>query len=632
MVKKPAIEQMEMAEQAEMGIGPQNCSIDDRIQCVENEANENTHDQQMSEREIREEESVVIYECDDDGEVQYPNNYCSRGVRRIQSSMHTFLDEYNRPLKIGLNVTLLVLYSVYFSCAMYNSFEKARALLAMTVFVVVCFIYVYIRDRFGHAVNAGICQPLSTFFDKHWNRVKWVTAIVILMLILVWIIIDTSKNPSNMMSFVGLVAILIFSFLFSKHPDKIRWRPVIWGLVLQVILALVILRTWWGFSAFRFLGEQMSAFVDYTEAGSRFVFGELWYHHAFAFKILPLVLFFGSIIAVLYHIGLIQIIIAKLAWLLQFTMHTSASESLATACAIFLSNSETQLMIGPYISVMSVSELHAVATAGYTTVSGSILGAGVSLGINASYMITASVMSAPAALAVSKIFYPEVEKSPSSTTSNTAKISLPKYSNVIDATVGGAMAAVPVAVYMGGTFLVVLALLDFMNAFLSWTGGMVGYPALSFEIICAWGFMPIAYLMGVDWEDCFVVGELIGMKIVTSVLVSYKKLAVILNNRKLGLEPTISPRSEVIVTYALSGFSHIAGIGMTMAAMIAIAPERSKDISAVVVRAMIAGNAANFLTASIAGILYEGEDMPAMVNSTVVSILDENSTAMYSTM
>ncbi|XP_070574771.1 solute carrier family 28 member 3-like isoform X2 [Ptychodera flava] len=433
--------------------------------------------------------SKITINEDDDGEagedtngddIEFPDNCFSRCIARIQSRIHGFLDKYNRQLKIGLYSLLLLLYVIYISYAMYYSFKNAIALFSMTVFVVMCVTYVYIRDKFGHRINEVMCKPITKFCNKHWNIIRWASAIVTLALIVVWIIVDTSKNPANMMSFVGLFVILLFCFLFAKYPDKIRWRPVIWGLVLQVILALLILRTWWGFSAFRFLGEQMTIFVDYVEAGCEFVFGKLWYNHYVAFKILPLVLYFGSVIAVLYHIGLIQLVIAKLAWILQFTMHTSASESLATACAMFLSMAETQLMIGPYLSDLSMSELHAVATAGYSTIAGSVLASGIAFGINPSYMITASVMSAPAALAISKIFYPEVEKSPAKSR-KTAKPRLPEYQNAIDAIAGGAMAAVPIAVNIGGTFIVFLALLEFLNAFLSWAGGMVGYPALSFE-------------------------------------------------------------------------------------------------------------------------------------------------------
>ncbi|XP_070575265.1 solute carrier family 28 member 3-like [Ptychodera flava] len=560
-------------------------------------------------------EKIDIADDDGDDLEDDTDNCFTRGVERVQAAVYGFFNKYKRQLKIGIVVIVLILYAIYFCYALYYNFEEAVALLVITVFVVFCFAYAYMRDNFGSRIHSAICMPLTAFADKHWNVIRWVSGLVIVTLVIIWIIVDTSKNPSNMMSFVGLITIVVFCFVFSKHPSKVRWRPVIWGLILQIILALLILRTNWGFEAFRSLGNKVNTFINYVEAGSEFVFGELWHNHYFVFKVLPIMIFLSSVISCLYYVGLIQLIIGKLAWFLQFTMHTSASESLNAAGNVFLSMSESPLLVAPYIKTMTKSELHAVATGGYATIAGSIMGAAIAFGLSPSYLITASVMSAPAALAIAKLFYPETEKSRADDVRD-VKINIGKYRNIIDALSGGAMSAIPLAVNIAANFIVFLAVLEFLNAMLSWAGGLVGYPDLSFELICAWVFMPLAYLMGVDWEDCFVVGELLGMKIVTSVTVSFKKLAIILENRELGLEPTISARSEVIVTYALCGFSHLCGIGITLGALLGIAPERRDDISSIVVRAMLAGNAANFLTACIAGILYEGDAVPTLVNAT----------------
>ncbi|XP_077982817.1 solute carrier family 28 member 3-like [Glandiceps talaboti] len=548
-----------------------------------------------------------------------PDNCCTRGIERVQTAIYGFLARYKRHIKIGFYALLLMAYTIYFIYALYYDFEGAIALFALTLFVVFCVTYSFIMKRFGDRLDDVICSPVMRLVDKYWNIIRWVSGIIVVGLLVTWIIIDTSKRPANMMSFVGLIAIIFSCFLFSKHPSKVKWRPVIWGFILQFCLAIIILRTQWGFKAFKFLGEEVTKFLNYTEAGSEFVFGKLWYNHYFVFKVLPIMIFLGSFIACCYHIGLIQWMICKLAWILQFTMRTSASESLNAAGNVFLSMNEAPFLVAPYLKTMTVSEIHAISTGGYATIAGSIMGAAIAFGISPSYLITASVMSAPAALAVSKLFYPETEKSPTANIQSIKNIAITKYQNIIDALAGGAMAAVPIVVNVAANFIAFLAILEFLNATLSWAGGMVGHPELSFELICAWVFMPVAYLMGVAWEDCFVVGELIGMKIVTSVTVSYQKLAVVLANRDLGLEPTISARSEVIVTYALCGFSHLAGIGMTLGALLGIAPERKKDINAVVVRAMLAGNAANFMTACIAGILYEGTEVVDMMNSTLTN-------------
>ncbi|XP_070574763.1 solute carrier family 28 member 3-like [Ptychodera flava] len=440
---------------------------------------------------------------DDDGSniVSDPDNCFSKKVRKVQTSIYGFFHKYKRQMKIGLYAILLILYTVYFGYAMYYSFKNAIALFAMTVFAVLCVAYMFAKKYLGDKIKE-VYQPIIKFVDKHWNIVRWLSAIVTAVLVIIWIIMDTSQNPENLMSLIGVFAILLFCFLFSKHPDKVRWRPVIWGLVLQILFALMILRTRWGVVVFRYLGDHVTVFLEYTQIGAKFVFGDLWKNHYFAFEVMPMVLYLAAVISFLYHIGVIQIVITKLAWILQFTMHTSASESLATAAAIFLSMVEAPMLVGPYMSTMTVSELHAVATAGYTTIAGSIFGAAISFGISPSHVITASVMSAPAALAVSKLFYPETEKEPSSRRYKSLKINLPKYQNAIEALAQGAMKCVPVVVNVCVNFIVILAVLAFLNACLSWAGSMVGHPEFSFELICSWVFMPVAYLMGVDGKDC----------------------------------------------------------------------------------------------------------------------------------
>ncbi|XP_077863744.1 solute carrier family 28 member 3-like [Saccoglossus kowalevskii] len=550
----------------------------------------------------------------DDGPAE---NCCTRGIERIQDTLHKWFTKYRRCLWLTTKVLLLAMFVVYFVVALKYDINNAMSLVVLTSCVICCVMYALIRDHCGDNVYRVCIKPIRRFIIQHYNIVRWLSGIVVLVLLIIWIAVDTSKNPTNMLSLVGLVTIILFCFIFSKHPSKIWWRPVIWGLVIQFCLAIIILRTQWGFDAFNFLGKEIRVFLDYTDAGTTFVFGPQYYIHRFAFKILPIMLFLSSMVALLYHVGIMQVVISKLAWFLQFTMGSSATESINATGNIFLSGGEAPLMVAPYIKKMSVSEIHAVATGGYATISGSVMGAAIAFGLSPSYLITASVMSAPASLAISKLFYPETEKSPSDNIS--IQTSIPKHQNVLDAISSGGLAAVTLLVNIACNFIVFLAILAFLNAVLSWAGGMVGYPELSYEVICSWVFIPLAFVMGVDWEDCAIVAELIGIKIFTSVLVSYDKLSVIVANRDLGLTPTISPRSELIATYAMCGHSHLAGIGIALGTLISICPERKNDINAIVVRALIAGNCANFMTACIAGILYQ-ENMdiiPVIVNITL---------------
>ncbi|XP_070576276.1 solute carrier family 28 member 3-like [Ptychodera flava] len=274
---------------------------------------------------------------------------------------------------------------------------------------------------------------------------------------------------------------------------------------------------------------------------------------------------------------------------------------------------------------MTVSELHAVATTGYAGISGGIMAASIRIGIDPSYLITACAMSAPAALAVSKILYPETEKTQSDYDTS-AKVNPKRYHNVINAIAAGGLSAVPTVVNLLMSFIAALGIMESINAILSWVGGMVGYPSLNFGSISAWFFMPMTYLMGVEWDDCFLAAEMIGVKIVTNTLIGFKNLLVLADNRKLGVGPSLSRRSELITTYAMCGFSNVVSIGTTLGTLSSLAPSRAEELSSIAIRALIAGNAANFMTACIAGILYDDDidglmsNFDAMLNATNSSI------------
>nr|XP_006814105.1 PREDICTED: solute carrier family 28 member 3-like [Saccoglossus kowalevskii] len=364
----------------------------------------NTGDNAMEKMEIELEEML------DDGPAE---NCCTRGIERIQNTLHKWFTKYKRYLWLSTKVLLFAMFVAYFVVALKYDVNNAISLIVLTSCVIFCVMYALIRDHFGDKVYRVCIKPIRRFIIQHYNIVRWLSGIVVLVLLIIWIAVDTSRNPTNMLSLVGLVTIILFCFIFSKHPSKIRWRPVIWGLVIQFCLAIIILRTQWGFDAFNFLGEEVRVFLDYTDAGVTFVFGPQYYLHRFAFKVLPIMLFLGSIVALLYHVGVMQVVIGKLAWFLQFTMGSSATESMNSAGNVFLSIAEAPLMVAPYIKKMTLSELHAVATGGYATIAGSVMGAAIAFGLSPSYLITASAMSAPASLAISKLFYPETEKSPS---------------------------------------------------------------------------------------------------------------------------------------------------------------------------------------------------------------------------
>ncbi len=396
-------------------------------------------------------------------------------------------------------------------------------------------------------------------------------------------------------SFLGICVFIVISYALSVNRHGVRWRTVAWGLGLEFILAVVILKTSWGLNLFKSLGNIVSNFLAFSDVGAKFVFGENFKDHLFAFQILPTIIFFSSFISVLYYYGILQRVVNVLAWLMMKTMKTSGSESLSCAGNIFLGPTEAALMVKPYVVNMTHSELHAVMTGGFATIAGGVLGAYLSFGIPPEHLIAAFFMTSPIALIVSKIMYPETEVS-----ETTGKINIEiknNYVNVIDAATSGAIDGVKLAVNVGVIIIAFLSLLAAVNASLGWLGTLVGCPQLSLEWILSFVMFPIAWLMGIPWADCGQVGALLGKKTILNEFIAYLDLGELIKKQE------ISQRSAIITTYALCNFANIGSIGITIGGITAIAPNRQQDLARMGIRTMIGGLLAGFITAGIAGIL-----------------------------
>ncbi len=399
----------------------------------------------------------------------------------------------------------------------------------------------------------------------------------------------------RLVALLGLGVFVGFAYLVSVNRRAIRWQPVLWGLALQLIFALFILRTAVGLAIFKWLGEVVSTFLDFSDAGASFVFGENFQDFFFAFKVLPTIIFFSAFISLLYHYGILQSVVKAVAWLMMRTMNTSGSETLSAAGNIFVGQTEAPLLIKPYVATMTMSELHAVMTGGFATIAGGVLAAYISFGVPANHLIAASVMSAPAALAISKIMFPETEVSP---TRGEVSIKVePATANGVDAIAIGALDGLKLALNIAAMIIAFLAILAAFNALIGFVGGLFGYPELSLEIILAILLAPVAWLMGVPWADCNAVGTLLGKKTILNEFIAYLDLQTLIEAN------AISERSIVIATYALCGFANIGSIGIQIGGIGGIAPNRRADLARIGVRAMVAGTLACFMTACIAGML-----------------------------
>ena len=398
---------------------------------------------------------------------------------------------------------------------------------------------------------------------------------------------------------LGILTLLVIAFAISNNRNKINFRTIFWGLGLQFIFAVFILKTPIGKPIFSFLDKIITRLISFSDAGSDFLFTsyvtDVGLHPAllnFAFRLLPTIIFFSSLMAVLYHFGIIQIIVKWIAKLMQKTMHTSGAETLSVSANIFVGQTEAPLMVRPFISQMTKSELMVVMVGGFATVAGGVLAIYVKWLSNipgiAGHLLAASVMSAPAALVVSKIIYPEVEKSK---TSGDMNIEIKNTSsNAMEALGDGASDGLKLAANVGAMLVAFISIVALLNY-------IFGIFGTSIEQILSIIFKPLAWTMGIPWAEAGYVGTLMGEKIVFTELIAFGDLQSMISKNQL------SERSAIIASYALCGFANFGSIGIQLGGIGGIAPQRKKEIAKLITKAMIGGALASWLTASVAGIL-----------------------------
>jgi CNT family concentrative nucleoside transporter len=428
-------------------------------------------------------------------------------------------------------------------------------------------------------------------------------------------------------SLLGLVVIMVLAWLMSSHKRRIPVRVIVGGLALQFVFAFLVLYTAPGQAAFQAAGDFFNQVLGFVEAGTKFVFGinaddnvQSRYRliTTFAFGVLPTIVFFSSLMAILYHLGVMQLVVGAMAWIMQRTLRTSGAETLSAAANIFLGQTEAPLLIKPYLAEMTDSELMAVMVGGFATVSGGILAAYVAFGLDAGHLITASVISAPASLVLAKIVEPEVGQP---RTGGATRIAVPRTAtNVIEAATVGASDGMKLAINVAAMLIAFLALIAMLDAAVGAVGDLVGrllgVGEQDWSLSRALGYLcvPLAWLMGIEPRDCLPAGELVGLRMVTNEIVAYERLAEMMNAQH---GPPLSPRSKVIMTYALSGFANLGSIGIQIAGIGGMAEERRADLARLGLRAMLAGTLATLMTGCVAGALI-GPDgsVPQLFNWT----------------
>ena len=417
---------------------------------------------------------------------------------------------------------------------------------------------------------------------------------------------------SRLQPLIGLFGILGLAYLLSTSRRSISLRIVGWGFGLQVLFALIVLKTEIGIRSFQWLGQKIQDLLHYSVEGSRFVFGPLgdvavWskvmnntlgaeggqYAVIFAFQILPTIIFIAALFAILYFLGVMQVIVRLFAVVMNKVMGASGAESLNVAASIFMGQTEAPLTIRPFLSRMTQSELMTVMTSGMAHISGGIMAAYIAFGIEARHLLTAVIMTAPGTLMMAKMFVPETE---TPETRGTVTLQIEKTDvNVIDAAGRGTAEGLQLAMNVGAMLISFVAMIFLLNGILGAIGGAIGMPGLSMQMIFGWVFAPVAWSLGVPWRDAAAVGNLLGTRRVLNEFIAFAQLG--------ALKESLDPRSFTIATFALCGFANFASIGMQIGGIGALAPTRRGDLARLGLRAMLAGTLANFITAIIVGFL-----------------------------
>ncbi|WP_145514470.1 NupC/NupG family nucleoside CNT transporter [Yersinia massiliensis] len=417
-----------------------------------------------------------------------------------------------------------------------------------------------------------------------------------------------------LISLVGMAVLILIAVLLSSNFRAINIRTVLGAFILQVGIGALVLYVPLGRSILGGMSEGVANVIAYGNDGISFMFGGLVSDKmfevfggggfVFALRVLPVIVFFSSLIAVLYYLGVMQLVIKVLGGGLQKLLGTSRTESLSATANIFVGQTEAPLVVRPYIATMTQSELFAVMCGGLASVAGSVLAGYAQMGVPLEYLIAASFMAAPGGLLFAKLMVPETEKTHDKVDATTLIAEDDRPANVIDAAASGAASGLQLALNVGAMLLAFIALIALLNGILGGIGGWFDYPQLSLELILGWVFSPIAYLIGIPWSEAMVAGSFIGQKIIVNEFVAFMNFGQYLQSEELvkaaGLQ-VISEHTKAIISFALCGFANLSSVAILLGGLGSMAPNRRHDIARFGLKAVAAGTLSNLMSATIAG-------------------------------
>lgn len=397
-----------------------------------------------------------------------------------------------------------------------------------------------------------------------------------------------------MASLIGVALMLLIAFAFSSHKKSINWRTVGGAFAIQAAIGALVLYFPPGKEFLLALTKYVENIINYSQDGINFIFGPLGNKSMgfiFAFNVLPVIVFFSALITVLYHLKIMNLIIRVIGGFLQFFLKTSRPESMSAAANIFVGQTEAPLVIKPFIPNLTKSELFAVMVGGLASIAGSVMAGYAGMGVKIEYLLAASFMAAPGGLLMAKIIIPETEEFKNELTEQEDKEN--EYANIFDAAASGAASGLHLALNVGAMLLAFIGLIALLNGLIGWAGGLFGSEALSFQVILGYVFQPIAWALGVPWEEANIAGSFLGQKIVVNEFVAYLDF--------LQNQSQLSPHSQAIVIFALCGFANFSSIAILMGGIGALAPNRRKEIAQLGLKTVLAATLSNFMSAALAG-------------------------------
>jgi len=538
-------------------------------------------------------------------------------VAGIQKTTYGLCAEYSKSIGTLITFLFVAAYTVYFVIACLYHSKQALSLIIMTGFAAFCFTYTFIKNHFGDKIWDLCLSPALFHFNKAWPYLKWIAFPLVIVALIFYIVFGVIKDIAQLQSLSGMVFFIGYLYLTSKHPAHINWRPVVVGFFLQFVFGILVLRWKPGYEAVKWFSDEVMTFINYALEGAAIVFGDpTMLMHPFVFVIMPMLIYIGAVMSILFYLGVTQVICSKIGWFMQLVLNTTAIETLSVSANIFLNGMDTMLMLRQYLPKLTSSEFHCFLVGNHATVAGFAFATFVMFGAPAEYLISASVMSAPASIAISKLNFPEVEESQTKTQAD-IQLDNGDETNVIEASANGASIAGKTVATVVVNYIGFLGLLGFINAFLTWFGMNVGFSELSFQWICSYMFWPMSVMMGVPPDEAREVSKLIGIKIFTSELLAYDELG---DSITAGL----SERSACIATYALCGFSSLSTLAIAVGVWQAVCPEKTAEMSGSLPRVIINANISCFLTACIAALMFDPDIItPSESNSELVSKISE---------